>query len=1058
MRGVSFVHRTLEGAATFTGEVALEQDDRRTEGGPEVFPRTVATVCLVSLIALCVRALAADLPTEIADCKVFKIWDFSKDAGGWKPDHNTGAFTVKNGILSFANTGSDPWIINTDPGSSDTTKYGFIGIKMRTSAEGQNQVYFGTDKSPGLAEGKMATCSIRADGRFHLCEIDMSQLKTWDGKVNLLRLDLANGAGESGARIEIDWIAIYQVPARISIGRPYCGVDENGVFVTVPVTNVGGESIASPVIVRASGVEETLAELAPKETHSVLLRPSGDPAEVQLDVSYQDKTFACAQLMTGQPTTELVRDIIDSGSVLRLNSAGAAELYAVDGDRKILMGVFRPLATLVARDKDGKLNYIELAPRTADVDSARTPVVLETQHQMNGGTVKVSWAIDSGTIATSLTAGAPLDVLRFEGPRLLAGEGSFGASKIHALFPGLEYLGKDEPSSAVKHIGPKLADRRAPHPYKITVPLMALESEDGVVGVEWDPLLQWAPGEALPGAHFESPSRSEGARNTLMTLFAPSVPKYVDENAEFAREPYGLDAGDSILLRMNYFARAGEDITQVVPAYYARHGMPKAPPVAHGLEGTLDMCFAAYCGSLYSAADNGWKSHFGIGDKIVFRPNYAANVLAESLRKGDASIANRCKIDQDTQLAQFLGTTLDWFTDGGRASADAAISRQAEDGGFPYKMTDEMARRIEEFREMSGSSETTLGDVGQTNSGLTVRELNTILATALLTGQKKYIDAGLKGLEKLNSFTVPRGAQTWEVHAHAPDIYASGLAIDANLMGYELTGDEKFLDRALYWARTGLPFIYAWVPPIDPVPNAVLHFDEAGEGKNPVFAKPSEFYRNTRRQINPGATIPVFGTSFFIVNWFGTPVQWCGQAWANSVQRLMRLRPDDVLQSAAQMVFASVTQQQCEEGFLAGTYPDAWNLISNVASTAFIAPDLIIGYAYPAIGEKVVTEVRSKGVQLSSSRAYLSTWAIIENINTGIGKLDAELMFYTGQDTYACLTPVDKPSEVSVDGAPLSESTDLKQDASGYTYDSSNRALHIKYRVPSRTASIGVRW
>jgi len=238
----------------------------------------------------------------------------------------------------------------------------------------------------------------------------------------------------------------------------------------------------------------------------------------------------------------------------------------------------------------------------------------------------------------------------------------------------------------------------------------------------------------------------------------------------------------------------------------------------------------------------------------------------------------------------------------------------------------------------------------------------------------------------------------------------------------------------------------------------VLHFDENGEGNNVVLDNPSEFYTDTRRRINPGSTIAVFGSSFYCVNWFGTPVQWCGLVWANSVRSLAKLRPNPTLERVADCVFASATQQQFDKGFAAGTYPDSWNLQTNVANTAFIAPDLILSYAYSLIGEKMLTGASVESFATRSGLARLNTFAVIERLASTDNALAAKLKFYAGQDVYSCLAKVDRPVSVTADDSPLAETPDLRAAASGWFYDEANRALHIKYRSRSRTAEIGVKW
>jgi hypothetical protein len=65
--------------------------------------------------------------------------------------------------------------------------------------------------------------------------------------------------------------------------------------------------------------------------------------------------------------------------------------------------------------------------------------------------------------------------------------------------------------------------------------------------------------------------------------------------------------------------------------------------------------------------------------------------------------------------------------------------------------------------------------------------------------------------------TVPRGAQTWEVPLHTPDILASAYLLRAYTLGYEVTGDTNLLEQARYWAWTGVPFVYLTPPSDRPV-------------------------------------------------------------------------------------------------------------------------------------------------------------------------------------------------------------------------------------------------
>lgn len=1018
----------------------------------------------------CNSMAASQLPAEIADCKVYKIWQFDSDAGGWVADHNVSPFKITNGILSFENTGPDPWIINRDIGAPDARSFRYLGIKMRSSKDGHNQIYFSTDKHPVMSEQSVVQCPVVASDDFRFYEIDMSRVSTWDGRVEILRLDPANGSDEVGARIEIDWIALYQVPARITIGRPYAGVNGEGVYAVIPIRNVGGEPPESSITVRVAGKETKVEQVQPRETLPVSMQLGSFGKEIPFKVIYNNRILAMGTLASPlEPgSDQLAR--FGKATTLVFNRVGtkvasAAVLTSgVSGDPETRRaGTLRPLATVAYLDSKGILHYEEISPETIRV--GKESAVLQCRRGVENGHFRVSWNFRSTdardrhvTVTCELVSSLPIKLLRFEGPRLLAGDRSFGAGKTGALFPGLEYLERNEPSSAEKHVGPKFAERRIPHPYKVTLPLMAVESSGLLVGLCWEPLGEWAAGKKLPCAEFESPNLADGARNHLMTLFVPSIPDYVEENSEFAKNPFELQPDQKIKLEMELFALPEARITDAISEYYARKGLIKPPPVPLGLEGTIDLCFKAYTESLYSPVDNGWKNHFGLHQSYSYNNAYAARILAESIRKGDPGLARKCNIDPQAQLWHYTGSTLDWFSPDIAARVESLIKKQSLDGGFPYEISEREMERVKELARIGGSKETTLGEVGRTNSGLTARHLVGLLEHALKTGNKAWVTAAIKGLGCMNRFTVPRGAQTWEVHAHAPDVYAAALCVDANIKGYYLTGDPKYLDYARFWAYTGLPFVYSWVPPIDPKPRSVFHADEKGEGTRYVNSDPAEFYENPERHINPGATIPVFGTTFYVTSWFGNVVQWCGIAWAEAVQRLLKLKSDELLKTVADAVFASCAQQQFDKGWAMGTYPDSWNLLTNTACAPFITPDLIYQYAYGLIGEKDPSRVDYAGFTLRGERAVLSTFALIESVSADNDSLSARLKFYPGQDVWVCLVPVPRPTHVEYDGVTLAESPDIRNSSAAFHYDTSFRALHVKYRASSRLSQLTVQW
>src|SRR5207253_5582314 len=115
-------------------------------------------------------------------------------------------------------------------------------------------------------------------------------------------------------------------------------------------------------------------------------------------------------------------------------------------------------------------------------------------------------------------------------------------------------------------------------------------------------------------------------------------------------------------------------------------------------------------------------------------------------------------------------------------------------------------------------------DYGQTHwapdaNGLTADVVATLLEAAVFSGDCSLISDGLRYLKAMDKFrnTVPRGAQTWEIPLHTPDILASAHLVRAYTLGYELTGDQDFLEQARYWAWTGVPFVYLVDPAGKPI-------------------------------------------------------------------------------------------------------------------------------------------------------------------------------------------------------------------------------------------------
>jgi len=200
-------------------------------------------------------------------------------------------------------------------------------------------------------------------------------------------------------------------------------------------------------------------------------------------------------------------------------------------------------------------------------------------------------------------------------------------------------------------------------------------------------------------------------------------------------------------------------------------------------------------------------------------------------------------------------------------------------------------------------------------SGFAALPVARALQAALQAGERELVGVALDRLRRLERFRggVPRGAQTWEIPLHTPDILASANLVKAYVLGYRITGDPLFLERAREWAWTGVPFIY--LDPLDGVPADA-------------------------NRVGPYATIAVLGvTQWKVPVWIGLPVQWCGLVYADA---LRWLQPHDRAGPWGQLadgITLSAIQQCYPVGHpRAGLLPDSFDLELQARNPADINP------------------------------------------------------------------------------------------------------------------------
>ncbi|MGB9878053.1 MAG: hypothetical protein ACPLPS_09830, partial [bacterium] len=445
-----------------------------------------------------------------------------------------------------------------------------------------------------------------------------------------------------------------------------------------------------------------------------------------------------------------------------------------------------------------------------------------------------------------LSAEHSVHLLAIHCPRLYIGEGVFGSDKDYALFPGLFYMLKGESSISTEFADPPFNDQHAPHPYKITVPLMTLLKDKHLIGIMWDPLQKWDGVNVCPSALFASPNWLEGEDNHLFALFLPSIPRWVKENEEKASEPYLLNPQVKLSLRYWLIAGYPMDITDSIDFYFAKFGVPPLPLKVRSYEEELQLCK--------------WSD---------IPPRYQ-RLLGEV-----NSLAQRCALDMATQR---------------------------EDGSWGFKMDPQNTELLKRFNPKRPN----LGEEGDTTIG-TCTFVNgraiALLRYTRFTDNQLTWEAGLKALNYITEhFTRPEGAQTWEIPLHAPDILASANGVHLYLEAYKITGNKEYLKRAVFWAKTGLPFVYMWNAPDRPT---MMRY----------------------------ATTPIFGVSFYnAAPWFGVPVQWCGLDYAYSLLKLAEYDNSYPWRHIAEGITLCAMQMQTTEGEHKGGYPDSVNLMTYTKS------------------------------------------------------------------------------------------------------------------------------
>jgi hypothetical protein len=327
-----------------------------------------------------------------------------------------------------------------------------------------------------------------------------------------------------------------------------------------------------------------------------------------------------------------------------------------------------------------------------------------------------------------------------------------------------------------------------------------------------------------------------------------------------------------------------------------RRGLPAIPTPPRSFDEQMKLSLAAYSGMVHDSENGGWyhaivPGHQRRGQRGGFFADHASAIWritgqvpeVPRLQFGGAHVPNHASYFLTGRAAEWRNVM--------NGVAQGLVRAQQPDGSYRY---DGPYRR---------------GHFENTASGICARPAFQLLEHARFTGNQESLAAGLKTLAFMKRFRTPRGAQTWEVPLHTPDILASADAVWACVRAYELTGQREHLDEARRWAITGLPFVYQW-------------------SNQPIMLY---------------ATTPVYGaTNWQGPNWMGLPVQWCGTVYAYA---LLMLAPCDQTldwRKVAEGILICAEQMQYPDGPSIGCLPDVFELETQKRRPADINPGVLV--------------------------------------------------------------------------------------------------------------------
>lgn len=735
-------------------------------------------------------------------------WTFDTGTAGWSALHNA-ELHVREGYLLVKVRGDDPYIAS--PRFSALDGLVQVEIRARTRDVGVLELFWETTAVPRFHGSARTALKLQPDGAWHTYRVLLQN----DSPVSRLRLDPGNGPEGALEIAAITLRAVKQHPIEVMDVRSAPGE------VRLRLRNHDPQDrevrVEGKRVVLSPGKDEWVPIRLPApdyvNSHVIRIATPGYPV-LQRTV-----------LILNPDAAEETLELREGPLRLRVHKGGTwAEVWYVD--RRLAI-----IAPVVGRGGSAIGGTV----------TRRGDSLVLANHGIQGRI----W-IENGRVRVSVTANR-----RFEGPVVRT-----PGTHERAVFPGLEYLGRGEPSSSTADIEGPEHIRFRPDPLSVTIPLMSVETPRGTVSLVWRPSPDVQP-------TFLVPNRLDGPPGQRFSLIGTRIDA-------------ALQADDGTL---------DEHIVTCVQHL----GLPELPAHPRDHEAQVQLCLQAINGVLWNGSGWGhcaeptWERRpFADFASTLFWHTGKYPALPDMVRGGS-------HLRNDT-VYFISGRAATWLRIN-RGAVRRTLQEQEADGAFRY--TGPLARTHFE----------------NTASGYCASRAATLLTFAWQTGDREALEAGVRALEYMRRFRTPRGAQTWEIPLHTPDILASAHLVRAYVLGYRLTRNPDYARLATTWAVRGLPFVYLW----------------------------------SCRPIMAYATIAVFGATHWRAPvWIGRPVQWCGLVYADSLRLLAEHDRTLDWQKIALGILIAAEQMQYPDGRYAGCLPDSIETNSQLRFGPAINPCAIL--------------------------------------------------------------------------------------------------------------------